>query len=139
MDGPLNASQLLALLKFRNTIIGQMKSGWRKMGNRIDEKCHKSFIERWATQVPVMWRYCASLWRKTLPSRWAGPSTTSTSSPPSSPSSYCIALHQFVQVLVDLPGAGLPVSADRHWSLHSGHLAWCLGALWWFIPCKRSL
>ena len=46
-----------------------------------------------------------------------------------SPSSYCIALHQFVQVLVDLPGAGLPVGADCDWAFHSGHLARRLGAL----------
>ena len=108
---------------------------WMKETGNMEEKCNKSFNERWATQVEVMWRYCASSWRKTLPSRWAGPSTTGTLEQ----QHQCFAIYQFVKVLVDLPGAGLPVSADRHWALHSGHLAWCLGALWWFIPGKKSL
>ena len=103
---------------------------WMKETGNMEEKCNKSFNERWATQVEVMWRYCASSWRKTLPSRWAGPSTTGTLEQQHK----CFVIYKFVKVLVDLPGAGLPVSADRHWALHSGHLAWCLGALWWFIP-----
>ena len=47
-------------------------------------------------------------------------------------------LHQLGQVLVDLPAAGLPAGADRHWAFHSGHLARSLGALWWHIPGKLN-
>ena len=33
------------------------------------------------------------------------------------------------QVLVDLPCVGLPLGANCHWTVHSGHLARGLGAL----------
>ena len=49
-----------------------------KHGNPNSWKCHKSFIKQWMAKVATMWRYCVSLWRKTLPSRWASRSTTGT-------------------------------------------------------------
>ena len=40
-----------------------------------------------------------------------------------------LAFYQLAQVLVDLPRVGLPLGANCHWTVHSGHLARGLGAL----------
>ena len=71
-----------------------------KHGNPNSWKCHKSFIKQWMAKVATMWRYCVSLWRKTLPSRWASRSTTGTTTSRSCLLSTCSLLRYLWTCLV---------------------------------------